>query len=322
MGLLVALASYVILWVLATLVVAGLVLATLWKRSSKQLSATKYHSGELFVIARGSGNVWLLTWSFLQAVNGAWMVASYGSSGYSYGLVGILFYVVTTAMEPLVCVVLSTTAYKQLQQTTSFSESVGARYGPALEAVTVAVMLLVTTLCLAVEYMAMADIFAGVMGISRLIVFGFALLFSFYTTFIGGALVGMIMAQLNGIIALVAAAALLGLFLDSAKVYRPSSTRTLLFGANTRATLLSFPGLMYFNITFGAFGEAFWQKRLWCRQPSMLWPSAVYQGILATAIGLLWGFAGMVASWKDAAEGSTYSADKPYILYTDRYCLV
>jgi hypothetical protein len=313
------LASYTILCVLLTLAVASFVLATLWKRSSSKLSATAYHSGELFVVARGAGNMWLVTWSFLAVVSGAWMPASCGFYGYSYGLVGMLFFCITTALEPLICVVLAKSAYKQLNETNSLPESIGARYGHTLEAFTVAVMLLVTTLCLAAELVAVADIFESVMGVDRRVVLAVASLFSLYSTFVGGALVGLIMSQFNGMISVVAAAALLAFFVNSAQHYQPPSTQVLRWGMGTDASLLSFLGAAYFNVTFAAFYEVLWQKHIWCRQKSELWPAACYAGAIGTAIGCLWGVAGMAAAWKDAAEGTSYyDGQLPFILYVDR----
>jgi hypothetical protein len=313
------LASYTIMCVLLTLVVASFVLATLWKRSSSKLSATAYHSGEQFVIARGAGNMWMITWSFLGGVYGAWMPAALGSYGYSYGVVGMLSFATATALEPMVCVVLSTSAYKQLRETNSFPESIGATYGHTLEAFTVAVMLLATTLSFAAELVGLADIFESVMGIDRLVVFVVAALFSVYSTFVGGALVGLIMSQFNGMLSVVAAAVLLGFFLDSAKHYKPPSTQALHWGIGTKATLSAMPGAVYFNLIFGAFYEVYWQKHIWCRRKSELWPAACYTGIIGAAIGCLWGAAGMVAAWKDAAEGTSYyDGQLPFILYVDR----
>jgi hypothetical protein len=313
------LASYTILCVLLTLVVAAFALAKLWKRSCSKLSGSAYHSGEQFVIARGAGNMWMITWSFLGGINGAWMPATYGFYGYSYGLVGMLFFCITTALEPLICVVLSKSAYKQLREMKSFPESIGARYGRTLEAFTVAVMLLATTLSLAGELVGLADMFESVMGIDRRVVFAVASLFSLYSTLVGGALVGLIMSQFNGMLSVAAAAVLLGFFLDSAKHYKPASTQALHWNLGTKAALLSMPGAAYSNLTFGAFLEVYWQKHLWCRQKSELWPAACYAGVIGTAIGCLWGVAGMAAAWKDAAEGTSYyDGQLPFILYVDR----
>jgi Na+/proline symporter len=318
------LASYTILCVLLTLAVAAVALATLWKRSSSKLSATAYHSGELFVLARGAGNMWLIMWSFLGGINGAWMPATLGFYGYSYGLAGMLFFSTATALEPLICVVLSTSAYKQLRETNSLPESIGARYGHTLEAFTVMVMLVMTTLMLAAELGAVADIFESVMGIDRQVVLAAAALFLLYSMFVGGALVGLIMSQFNGMISVVAAVAVLGFFLDSAKHYEPPSAQVLRWGAGTaQASLLSFPGTAYPNVMFGAFMEVFWQKHTWCRQKSELWPAACYTGIIASAVGLLWGMAGVAAAWKDSAEGTSYyDGQLPFILYLDRCSLI
>jgi Na+/proline symporter len=271
-------------------------------------------------VARGAGNVWLITWSFVAGVNGAWMPATVGYFSYSFGLAGMLCFCIATALQPLVCGVLSKAAYKQLKETNSLTESIGARYGHALEAFTVAVMLLVLTVFLAGELVAVADIFESVMVIDRRVVFATAALFSVYSTFIGGALVGLIMSQFNNMIAVVAAVVLLGFLLASAKDYRPPSQQALQWGSSTEATLLAFPGMAWSNLTLAAFCEVFWQKHIWCRRKSELWPAACYAGVIITALGCLWGMAAVVAAWKDAAEGTFYYGDTmlPFILYLDR----
>jgi Na+/proline symporter len=303
--------------VILTLTAASVTLTYLWRRSGSLKAAGTKNFEQLFVTGRNVGDVWLLSWATYSTMAGAWVIPCFGFIGYMYGLSGLLVASAALGAQCVAVTALSTSAYKHLPETCSLPRSIRVRFGAPLEVYTLVVMLLANLFSLASEYTALVGIFGEVLGIDARAVLGAVTVLSVYYVCCGGALVGLFTDQIHGILGLAALLGVVGYYGHAAKQYPPPPTNIVLYGFDKQATQWTFLGNVFVFFTLVSFYEILWQKHICSRVKTDLWKASSMAGISAALTCFVWGVPGMVAAWKDMAEGTQFWG-MSYVLYVDK----
>ena len=166
---------------------------------------SKNRTQEDFITARGQVSKYRIAWTFFAGALGAWVVASAPNYASYAGMLGLVFYSLSSGLPVIMTAFAGGVISKKMPNVLSLTDYMGFRYGYVVK--TYVVLLCMFNMCIALlaEYSTIGSLWKYYLGGD---IYGIVVLISvltmIYTTF-GGLLVSIITDQIQGAVALVLA---------------------------------------------------------------------------------------------------------------------
>lgn len=288
---------------LSSVAVFGLILSFRWRKLNK--------TTEDFVTARGRVPTWRLAWSFFAGAVGAWVIASPSSYASFAGMIGLVFYSLSSGLPFLLIAFVGPVIQRKLPNVCSLSEFMGWRYGIYVQIFVGLVTLLNMSIALLVEYTTVAtlfEVYLGSVGWPIVVVIG--LLTISYTT-VGGLLVSIATDQVQGISTFFLMM-LTGIYLAVTFRYPLPPIPDTIAGT----TVYGYSAIFVMPVslfTATVFSEAMWQ-RAWAAESSRkLKIGASFGAAAVILVVFISGLCGWLAAWAGLLD--SYPNANLYMFY-------
>eukprot|EP00457_Paulinella_chromatophora_P003793 gb/GEZN01003801.1/.p1 GENE.gb/GEZN01003801.1/~~gb/GEZN01003801.1/.p1 ORF type:complete len:641 (+),score=31.40 gb/GEZN01003801.1/:98-1924(+) len=158
---------------------------------------------EDFITARGQVPMWRLGWSFFAGAIGAWVIASPAAYASSAGMLGLVFYSLSSGLPVLLIAYAGPIISKAHPSVLSLTDFMGHRFGCAVQNFTFGLMVFNMAIAMLAEYVTLGTLWQVYLGAEKgeIIIFVVGILTMTYTT-AGGLLVSVLTDQVQGICSL------------------------------------------------------------------------------------------------------------------------
>ncbi|KAI8800337.1 hypothetical protein BJ742DRAFT_841981, partial [Cladochytrium replicatum] len=267
-------------------------------------SKSKPTTVDFFLTARSSSPTLSIAGSFYATSLGAWVVFSMPSYVVTAGIVGLVFYALSSGLPIIMIAYVGSVVQKKFPYIISIGDFARWRFGTVMRFYVSLLMLFIMSVGLTAEYTSVGNLFELVLGGQREVpILVVAIVTTIYTAY-GGLYVSILTDVVQAVMTVIL---LVVIYIYVAVTFRPTELPPL--NQTLGPNYLGYAAIAVMPISLAAatvFSEAFWQR---------VWASAddrsLKNGSIIAAVGIsltcfLFGFGGFLSIWAGIPQSDPY----------------